>query len=122
MTAWSHNRNQRHALFVKGLRDLLDWLEQDSTIPVPDQLPIVIGVDSTQHLADIAVGHDLNGPMSARDGSVYLFRAFNGGVTWQAVVHNNPEGAGDSERHARAWAAANGYILTPRTATLGSQS
>lgn len=121
MTAWTAHRDRQHALFIKGLRELLDWIERDFTIPVPDQLPIVINVDTAQHLADVAIGHNLDGPFTAADGSAFLYRHFPGGVSWQAVVHNNPDRAGESERHARAWAAAHNLILVPRVENAGGR-
>lgn len=121
MTAWTAHRDRQHALFTQGLREMLAWLEQDATIPVPDQLPIVINVDTAQHLADVATGHDLDGPFTAADGSAFLYRHFAGGVSWQAITYTHPDNAGESERHARAWAAANNLILVPRVDSAGGR-
>lgn len=121
MSVWTAHRDRQHSLFTQGLRDLLTWLEQDVTIPVPEQLPIVIKVDTAQHLADVAIGHDLDGPHTALDGSVFLYRYFTGDVSWQAVTYRHPDGAGESERHARAWAASHNLILVPRVDSAGGQ-
>ena len=122
MTNLSAHRHAQQPLFVAALLKLAGWLEKDATIPVPDHLPIVIPADSAATLAGIAIGHDLDGPHTARDGSVYLYRSFGAGVTYQAVVFNNDTRRGDSERHARAWADAHGFILVPRVDSAGGSS
>lgn len=119
MTEYTAHRAAHHALFVKGLRDLLGWLEPDSTIPTPEHLPITIACDSAERLAEIAIGHDLDGPYTADDGSVYLHRAF-GPVSWQAVRYANAAGASDAEQQARAWAALHGCLIVPINHATGS--
>lgn len=122
MTAHSVDRQHRRAMFVAGLYRAAGWLENDATVPTPEHLPIIVPADTPAHVADIAIGHDLEGPLTADDGSVFIYRGFGGGVTYQVVAFNNPDRAGNSERHARAWADANGYILVPRINPAGGPS
>ncbi|ACU71790.1 hypothetical protein Caci_2881 [Catenulispora acidiphila DSM 44928] len=118
MTERSAARHAQTTAFAKALRSLADWLEQDSTLPVPEYLPIVISLDSAEAVADIAIGHNLDGPFTAADGPPFLYRAFGAGVTWQAVHYANRTGMSEDEAHARAWAAQHGFVLLPRTDTV----
>ncbi len=114
MTEYSAHRASLHTKFVKGLRDLLAWLEPDATIPVPEHLSIVIACDTAQALADVAIGHDLPGPFTAFDGSVYVYRAF-GSLSYEAVAYADGTGQSPAEQQARAWGRMHSLVFVPLT-------
>lgn len=118
MTEQSAHRRAQHTRFTTDLRSLLAWLDSDPMIPVPEHLPIVVGADSPAALADLAIGHNLDGPYTADDGSVFLHRRF-GTVSWQAVHYSHPAGQSDDERHARTWAAQHGCVIVPLATLIG---
>jgi hypothetical protein len=107
------DRTRHHAAAVKGLQQLLGWLETDATIPVWDYLPVIIGADSAEQVARIAIAHDMPGPHTATDGSVYTFRAFGGGVTYQTVCAPTGTAVSTAEQRAHAWARQHGCVIVP---------
>lgn len=118
MTESSATRNRMHAARVKALRAMADWMEPYSTLPVSEYVADIVRVTDPVVLENVAIAHGLDGPYTAGDGSRYLYQAFGGGVTWQAVHYPDNTGMSEAERHARAWAAHNGLVLVPRTNTV----
>lgn len=122
MTESSATRNRMHAARVKALRAMADWMEPYSTLPVSDYVADIVRVTDPVVLENVAIAHDLEGPFTAGDGSRYLYQAFGGGVTWQAVAYADHSGMSEAERHARGWAAAHNLILVPRINPAGEPS
>jgi len=112
------DRIARHAAAVKGLTALRDWIEYDATLPVWDYLPVIIKAGSAEDVARIAETHDMPGPHTASDGTVWAFQAFGAGVTWQIQAPPRCAAVSTAEQRAHAWARQNGRLIVPVTDTL----
>lgn len=113
MTEYTADRTRRHAAAMQGLHRMLGWGQSDSTIPVWDYLPVIIKADSPEQVARIATDHDMPGPHTASDGTVYVFRTFGGGVTYQVVCAPRGTAVSTAEQRAHAWARQHGRVIVP---------
>lgn len=113
MSEYTVDRARRHAAAVKGLHDMLGWIGSDATIPVWDYLPVIISAGSPDQVAQIASAHDMPGPHTATDGTRYVFRAFGGNVTYQAVCAPRGTAVSTAEQRAHAWARQHGCVIVP---------